>query len=176
MKKLMLVAVLAMFAFNANAQDFGVTVSYANISFDEDGSGIDENGSGATISVFAEFEISEQFSVQPELAYTFSSVDIPTDPTYNLFNINALAKYEVFDNFSILAGPQLGFASGDIPDALDDAFGDDFSSLNFQLALGLSYDITENILVQARYAFQLGEHVDDLGAVNAFTIGAGYRF
>lgn len=168
MKKLFLAA-FAVFAFaSVNAQDFGVFANYVSNSFDGN-----DNASGFNIGVLAEFSVSDQFSVQPEVAYTSSS---DNDVSYNLINVNAMARYNVSEEFSILAGPQLGFASGDIPDALDDAFGDDFSSLNLQLAAGLAYDITEEIFAQARYGFQLNEHVDGIGAVNTLTVGVGYRF
>ncbi len=168
MKKLFL-TVFTVFAFaSVNAQDFGVFANFASNSFD--GS---DSASGINFGVLADFGISESFSIQPELAYTTSSVD---DASYNLFNVNAMARYHVSEDFSILAGPQLGFASGDIPDALDAAFGSDFSSMNLQLAVGAAYNITENIFIQARYGFQLNEHVDGLGAVNTFNAGAGYRF
>ncbi|WP_439152162.1 porin family protein [Winogradskyella sp.] len=168
MKKLFLAA-FAVFAFaSVNAQDFGVFANFASNSFDGN-----DNASGFSFGVLADFEISESFSVQPEVAYTTSSVD---DASYDLINVNAMARYHVSEEFSILAGPQIGFASGDIPDALDDAFGDDFSSMNLQLALGAAYNITENIFVQARYGFQLNEHVDGIGAVNTLNAGVGYRF
>jgi opacity protein-like surface antigen len=168
MKKLFLAA-FAVFAFTSvNAQDFGVFANYASNSFDGG-----DSASGFNIGVLAGFEVSEKFSVQPEVAYTSSSVD---DASYNLINVNAMAKYSVSEEFSILAGPQIGFASGDIPDVLDDAFGDDFSSMNLQLAIGAAYDITENIFVQARYGFQLNEHVDGIGAVNTINAGLGYKF
>lgn len=168
MKKLFL-AVFAVFAFaSVNAQEFGVFANFASNSFD----GMD-SASGINFGVLADFEISESFSIQPELAYTTSSVD---DASYDLFNVNAMARYHVSEEFSILAGPQLGFASGDIPDALDAVFGSDFSSMNLQLAVGAAYNITENIFIQARYGFQLNEHVDGIGAVNTLNAGAGYRF
>lgn len=168
MKKLFFAA-FAVFAFaSVGAQDFGVFANYASNSF-EGG----DSASGFSFGVLADFEISEKFSVQPEVAYTTSSVD---DASYDLININAMARYHVSEEFSILAGPQIGFASGDIPDALDEAFGDDFSSMNLQLAIGAAYDITENIFVQARYGFQLNEHVDGIGAVNTINAGVGYRF
>lgn len=169
MKKLFL-AVFAVCAFTAaNAQEtgFGVTAGYSNVSADG------ESGSGFNVGAFADIGISEKFSVQPELGYTSSKIN---DLSYNLFNVNAMAKYHVSEEFSILAGPQLGFASGDIPDALDMAFGDDFSSLNLQLAIGLAYAITEEIFAQARYGFQLNEHVEGLGSVNTLNVGVGYRF
>ena len=168
MKKLFL-AVFAVFAFaSVNAQNFGVFANFASNSFDGE-----DSASGFNIGLFAGFEISETLSIQPEVAYTSSSVD---DASYNLININGLLKYNVSEKFSLLAGPQLGFASGDIPDALDAAFGDDFSSLNFQLAIGAAFDITEDLFIQARYGFQVNEHVDGIGSVNTLNAGLGYRF
>ncbi|MDT0557447.1 porin family protein [Ichthyenterobacterium sp. W332] len=168
MKKLFFAA-LAVFAFaSVDAQTgFGLTAGYSNVSIDG------ESGSGFNVGAFADIGISDSFSVQPELVYTNSSSE---DVTYNLFNVNAMAKYHVSEEFSILAGPQIGFASGDVPDALDMAFGDDFSSLNLQLALGVAYSFTENIFAQARYGFQLNEHVEGIGSVNTLNVGVGYRF
>lgn len=167
MKKLFLAA-FAVFAFaSVNAQDFGVGAGFANVSIDG------ESASGFYVKGLVSFEVADSFSVQPEVGYTSSSKD---DVSYNLINLNAMAKYNVSEEFSILAGPQVGFASGDLPDALDDAFGDDYSSLNFQLAAGVAYNITENIFAEARYGFQLNEHVEDLGSANVLNIGVGYKF
>ena len=168
MKKLLLLALFSVFAFTANAQNFGLTAGYSNVSIDGD------SGSGFNVGAFVDISISDAFSVQPEVGYTSSSKD---DVSYNLFNVNAMANYHVSEDFSILAGPQFGFASGDIPDVLDAAFGDDFSSLNMQLAVGIAYNFTDNIFAQARYGFQLNEHVDDVtGSVNILNVGLGYRF
>lgn len=172
MKKLLLLSTILILGTSSMlAQDinYGVFANYSNVSFDGD-----ENTSGFGGGIFAEFAISEEFSVQPELTYMTTELE---DQSYNLIGINAMAKYMVVENLHILAGPQLNFASGDIPDALDEAFPDDFSSLNFQLAVGVSYGFTENIFAQARYAFQLNEHVEDLsGSVNVLTVGLGYKF
>jgi len=171
MKKVLLSA-FAMFVMVAvGAQDFGLMAGYTNNTI-VDG----DSGSGFNVGAFAEFDVSEKFSVQPELVYTSSSIE---DNSYNLFNVNVMAKYNVVDKLDVLAGPQIGFASGDIPDTLDDAFGDDFSSLNLQLAVGLAYDITENIFAQARYGFMLNDHLDVDGGeaqVNSFSVGVGYKF
>ncbi len=171
MKKLLLLSAIlilgsgSMFAQN----NYGVFVNYSNLSFDGE-----DNTSGFSGGLFAEFGISEEFSVQPEVSYLASTLE---DQSYNLFGVNAMAKYTITEGLNILAGPQLNFASGDIPDALDENFPDDFSSLNFQLAIGVSYDFTDNIFAQARYAFQINEHVEDLtGSINILTVGAGYKF
>lgn len=168
MKKLFLITLLCVFAFNLNAQDFGLTAGYTNLSTDG------ESWSGFNVGAFVDFSVSEKFSVQPELVYTSSKDE---DVTYNLFNVNAMAKYHVSEEFSILAGPQFGFASGDIPDILDDAYGDDFTSLNLQFVVGIAYNFSENIFAQARYGFQLNEHVEDVvDAVNILSVGIGYSF
>ncbi len=174
MKKLLLLAVLAVFGLtNVNAQtQFGVTAGYSNVSLGD--SDLD-NGSGFNVGAFAVIEISEAFSVQPELGYMASTSSTAGDPTYNLFNVNAMARYNVSEDFAILAGPQFGFASGDIPDLLD-ALDPDFSSLNLALGAGVSYNFVDNFFAQARYAFQLNEHSDGLGAVNVLSVGVGYSF
>ena len=167
MKKLFLAA-FAVFAFaSVDAQNFGVAAGYANVSIDG------ESGSGFYARLFAGFDISDEFGVQPEVGYTSAKSN---DASYNLINVNALAVYSVSEEFSLMAGPQVGFASGDVADALDATFGDDFSSLNFQLAVGAAYNITEEIFADARYGFQLNEHVEGLGSVNTLTVGVGYRF
>ena len=38
-------------------------------------------------------------------------------------------------------------------DALDELLGDDFTKLNLQLALGLGYNFSDNLMAQARYGF-----------------------
>lgn len=172
MKKLFF-AIFAIFAMvSVNAQmNFGLTAGYTNNAI-VDG----ESGSGFNVGAFVDFSLSEKFSIQPELVYSSSTIE---DSSYNLFNVNAMFKYNIADKFSVLAGPQIGFASGDIPDVLDEAFGDDFSSLNLQLAVGVSYDFTDNIFAQARYGLMLNDHLDFADAeakVNSFSIGLGYRF
>ena len=172
MKKL-ITAALAVFTFVAvGAQtDFGITAGYSNMSVKDA-----DSGSGFNVGAFVDLGVSDTFSIQPELVYTSSDIE---DLSYNLFSVNAMAKYHASEEFSILAGPQFGFASGDIPDALDDLFGDDFSSLNLGLAFGIAYDFTEDLFAQARYSLMLNDHLDVDGGeakVNQFSIGLGYRF
>jgi opacity protein-like surface antigen len=174
MKKLFL-AVFAVFAFTTmNAQDtnFGATAGLSILSADVEGAD-SESETGFHIGVFAELGLSDTFSIQPELTYAMAG-----DVT--MIALNAIAKYHVSEEFNIQVGPQIGFAGGDDIDALEDFLGDDFTKLNLQLAVGVGYDINENIFAQARYGFQLNDHWTgdgDFGIkINTITVGVGYRF
>jgi len=175
MKKLLFILALGVCISVSAQTSFGVSAGYVNNAI-VDG----DSGSGFNIGALVELELSESFSIQPEFVYTNSTITGGgADATYNLFSVNALAKYAVSEDFSLLAGPQIGFASGELPDALDALLGDDFTSLNLQLAVGAAYNITESFFVQARYGFQLNDHsqVDNVEAqVNTLSIGVGYRF
>ena len=107
MKKLFLAA-FAVFAFTSvNAQDFGVFANYASNSFDGG-----DSTSGFNIGVLAGFEISEKFSVQPELLYSAQGAkEDGGDGELKLdyINIPVMAKFYVAEGFSLEAGPQVGF-------------------------------------------------------------------
>jgi len=170
MKKLFLAA-FAVFAFTSiNAQSFGALAGLSVVSVDFEGLGSDSE-TGFHIGGFAEFELSEQFMLQPEVTYTMAG-------DFSALGINAIAKYAVSDEFNIQAGPQFGFVGGDFGDYLDSF--DDTTKMNIQLAIGAGYDIDENFSVQARYGFQLNNHyTGDADAdlkINAFTVGATYNF
>ncbi|MBR9845154.1 MAG: porin family protein [Algicola sp.] len=176
MKKLMLFAAAAVFSLSSvNAQDVsfgalaGLSISSAKV--DSGGFSATESETGFHIGAFADIPLSDTFGVQPELTYTISG-DV------SLINVNAIAKYNVSEEFNIQLGPQIGFVGGDFGDFLDDA--DDTTKLNLQLAAGAGYNINENIFVQARYGFQLNNHYTgdaDLDInVNSLTVGVGYRF
>lgn len=174
MKKLFLAAFAVFALASVNAQDtkFGATAGLSILSPDVDGADADSE-TGFHIGAFAEFGLSDQFSIQPELTYAMAG-DI------SMIALNAIAKYHVSEEFNIQAGPQIGLAGGDDIDALEDLLGDDFTKLNLQLAVGVGYDITEDIFAQARYGFQLNDHWTgdgDFGIkINTITVGVGYRF
>jgi len=149
MKKLFLLAIMAVFGFTANAQEvtFGVLggLSIHTLKVDTDFGDDSDSETGFHIGGFADIGLSDQFSVQPELTYSVAG-DV------SMFSINAIAKYHVSEEFNIQLGPQIGFAGGDVGDFLDEL--DDSTKMNLQLAAGAGYDINENIFVQARYGLQ----------------------
>lgn len=173
MKKLILAA-FAVFAFaSVQAQTFGALGGLSLYSGSGDVSGSE---TGFHIGAFADFELSDQFGLQPEVTYAMAG-------DYSAIGVNAIAKYAVSDEFSIHAGPTFAFVGGDVGDGLDaisDAFDIDTTKLNISLAFGGSYDISEELFVQARYGFQLNNHISESDAgdfkYNVFTVGVGYRF
>ena len=117
MKKLLLTAVFAVLTIaSINAQEFGAKagVNFASLNGDEDFDGRTSFFVGGVV----EFEISESFSLQPELLYSsqgakssFSEEGFDIESTIKLdyLNIPIMAKYYVTEGFSIEAGPQIGF-------------------------------------------------------------------
>lgn len=173
MKKLFFAA-FAVFAFaSVQAQTFGVLGGLSMMSAKAEAGSFSatESETGFHLGGFAELELSDQFMLQPEVTYTIAG-DV------SILGINAIAKYNVSDDFNIQLGPQIGFVGGDFGDALDDI--DDTTKLNLQLALGAGYNINEELFVQARYGFQLNDHytgdADASYKVSGFAVSVGYKF
>lgn len=170
MKKLCLVAVIAIFSFTSvNAQDitFGVTAGLFNASAKVELQGISGNGSeaGFYIGGVADISLSEKLHLQPELVYANVNGG-------NGIALPIVAKYYVSDDFNIQFGPHLDFTLEDVPT--------DFTGFGISLTAGLGYDINENIFVEGRYAFQLNDYytgnLDITTTTNSLMIGVGYNF
>ena len=161
MKKLFLIAVLAIFSFqNNNAQDItlGVTGGLFLGSADLEIAGIDVgsisddldvlDGGGFYLGLLADIEVIGDFHVQPELLYANiggeSAVIVPV-----------MAKYYVAESFNLQAGPQFDFLL-DIPSIVKEAI----NTFGLSMAVGAGYDITEKISVQAKYSFGLNDRID----------------
>lgn len=154
----MLLAVITVFGMTtAMAQGFAAKAGFNSVSFDLGPVSVSE--SGFFVGVGYEFEVSEDFDVEPSVLYSsvsdLSSLYIPV-----------MAKYNVSEEFSVHAGPQVNYI-------LEDAF--DEAAFGLDLAIGAGYDISEEFFVEARYGFQVVRDLDDVD-VNTITIGVGYRF
>jgi hypothetical protein len=196
MKKIILTAA-AVFAFSfANAQDtkFGAKVALNIASL----TGDVENASsyvGFQIGGFAEFKISEKFSIQPELMYSAQGgkesiseegVEIEGISKLGYINIPIMAKYYVAKSFSLEAGPQIGFltsAKGELKaggESIEVDIKDSVESIDFGLNLGAGYDFTEKFSAGLRYNFGLSNLAKDSGddsvQNSVFSISIGYKF
>jgi len=169
MKKIIFSVAVLLSGMVLQAQDidFGVTAGYLNAEgkIKAEDFTISVSESGFYIGAVVDFTIDEKFHIQPELLY--ASID---DSDGILLPI--MARYYVSDKFNLQAGPQIVFSLEDTPE--------DFSSVEFDIAGGLGYDITDNFFLEARYTFQLNnsytgpEDVKVRG--NYLTIGVGYTF
>mgnify|MGYP006176410685 CR=1 FL=1 len=186
MKKIILVAVLALFSFvGTNAQTaFGAKagLNVANLSGDVDGN---KSLIGFNVGVFAEITLADSFYLQPELLYSTqgakfdeSTSGFSADLNLNYINIPIMFKYDVANRFYLEAGPQVGFlVAADLGD-LD--VKDSYESTDFGANFGLSYGFTEKIFAQARYNIGMTNIVKDNGndkvsnAVMSFSLG--YKF
>lgn len=163
---------LSLFAFtfllvvNAQAQDetsskpeakFGIKAGFSSIALNVnvEGTSVSENASGFYIGGFAEIFLSEKFNLQPELAYANYSED---GDSSDVLLIPIMLKYKANDEFSLLAGPHFDYLLNE-----DDREG--LKPFGFGLAIGASFDITENVIIDARYSFGLSDRVDDIERV-----------
>ncbi|WNM19005.1 porin family protein [Flavobacterium capsici] len=160
MKKIIL-TIAAVFAFGvASAQDlkYGAKAGLDLLSAKYDGAG-SVSATGFYVGGFVEFGIADKFALQPGVNYHAASKE---GVDFNYISIPVLAKYNVAEKFNLLAGPSL-FYSMD---------SEDNDKTRFNLDLGASYDITENLFVDPRYSLGLTGDVK----VSHFLIGLGYRF
>src|SRR5690606_26749485 len=200
MKKLFLFAALAVFGFtqlNAQAK-FGAKAgaNLANLVGD-----IEENKMlfGFHIGAVAEFAISEDFFIAPELLFSTQgtkseysesimgmSIDVKETLKLNYITIPVMAKYQVADGFTLEAGPQIGFlmsANADVyarfGGETESGSGDatEFvNSMDFGLNLGLGYRVEHGLFFQRRYHIGLpnvadNDHVKLDNSVTQFSVG-----
>ncbi len=171
MKKLLFFTI-AIFVFSlVNAQQFGIKAGFnstsAKITFD--GASVSGSSSGFYAGFLANFELSDQVELQPELLFVNISENGQNESSLLL---PIMFKYNVSDEFSILAGPQVRYI---LEESVEDItnFGVDFGA-------GVSYDIDENFFVDARYMFGLTNQytgsLDMTAKYSFFQVGIGYKF
>jgi opacity protein-like surface antigen len=206
MKKIILtVAVVFAIGFtHAQKTQFGakVALNVATLTGDV------ENPSsliGFQVGGFAEFKISDKFSIQPELMYSTQggkdsysetgsgySISFESDVKLSYLNIPLMAKYYATPKFSIEFGPQVGFllsaksdwsVSGtDGSESGSEDIKDSVESVDFGLNLGAGYDFTEKLSAGLRYNFGLSniaktEDGDNIEIKNGvFSLSVGYKF
>ncbi len=161
MKKLVLLAAVALFGFTVQAQEgFSAKagLSVVTLKVDAGDANVSDSETGFYIGAGYNFELSETIDLEPAVLY--SSVS-----DLNALYVPVMFKYKVSEEFNILAGPQVNYLLEDLPQG---EFGLD-------IAAGLSYDFSEEFYAEARYGFQISRDIDGLD-INTLQIGIGYRF
>jgi hypothetical protein len=149
---------------------------------------------GPYVGVFAEYELNDEFILQPELAYSslgstfdFDGESSSTNLDYIVFPV--VLKYRI-SNLSIGVGPQLGFllSANYKNEGITEESTDDFKSTDFSALLNTDYEVNENIVIGLRYQIGLSNIIpavsssDDFfgssgtGKNNSFQFSVGYKF
>ncbi|HFS68113.1 MAG TPA: PorT family protein [Flavobacteriia bacterium] len=187
MRKLFFTAVVAVVMMTSmNAQTFGVKAgaNFANFT----GSAIGDTSMkiGAYLGGFVDFEVSDEFSVQPELVFSMQGAQDSNDSAFkmnlNYLNLPVMAKYEVAEGFSLVAGPQIGFLlSAKISDGDNSTdIKDNLKGIDFGLGFGAEYELESGLQFSARYNLGLSS-LDDTGSNQdvkngVIQVGLGYSF
>ena len=149
--------------------------------------------------VFFEYVVANRFAIAPEVVFAaqggkYKNEMFGIKHTFtehvNYINVPVMLKYYVTPSLSIDFGPQVGFnIYSKFTDELDDGTHkgktvtdqkDATKSVDFGVALGLTYDIAKDVFVQGRYTmgmtsvFKTGEYNEAKNG-NA-QIAIGYRF
>lgn len=167
MKKLLLSTVFTAFFLITNAQNFGIRAGadFASVKAKFDGFTVSDTETGFYIGAFTKFKASESFKIRPEINF-ISIKDL------NQIQVPVFAEIGLSEKFNLLAGPSFGFL-------LDTQEGE--KSFNFGAEFGLSYDISNKFLIEARYNLGLSNLVDDNEfdaslKLHGLFVGVGYMF
>ncbi len=186
MKKVFVLIAVAIVSMSAMAQvQFGAKVGFDLTHFwgEDAPHGIQPN---YQVGLMLEYKFSPKFAIAPEVVFAAqggkATGDVYDDDfdglikakgTFhtNYINVPLMLKFYATPNFSIDFGPQAGFnvyskmtASGKLAnveakESID--LKDNTKTVDFGVALGGTYNLTENAFVQARYT---------LGLTNVFDI------
>ena len=153
MKKLVLMVMLfTMSNVIAQVPTFGIKAGFNSLSVKASAGDISasESISGFYIGTFADLVLSNTFNLQPEFQYVYVFED---GENSSLINVPIMLKYKPTPQFNILVGPQF--------DYLLDEEADGIKRLGLGLGTGLSYNITTEIIIDARYIFGLTNRLKD---------------
>lgn len=158
-----------------NSLKFGLKAGYSSISarVSANDFSVSNNGNGFYIGAFGEFFIQNQFYFQPELLYANFSDD---GESSDVLILTLLFKYKPAKKIGLLFGPQFDFL-------LNEEDTRDLKILGIGVAVGAAYEITDNIILDAKYSFGINDRLQDSNDFNNlkakisyFQIGLAYRF
>ena len=186
MKKLFTIT-MALVAFTISAQNvtFGAKAGLNFASMVGDAAEGLDGRTSFHIGATAEFEISESFSIQPELLYSgqgytydFDGADVTGKVDY--INLPVMAKFYVADGFSVEAGPQIGFLASAKEDVDGESFDiEDLKSTDFAFNIGAGYKVDSGLNFGLRYSMGLTDVPDsdtDGFKHSVLQLSVGYNF
>jgi opacity protein-like surface antigen len=172
MKKIILTLAVVLTAAFANAQDMKFGAKGGLNSFTVTNSTGAKSKISFQLGGFAEFKVSEKFAVQPELMYTSQGAkDAFGTLALSYINIPVIAKYYVTEDFSIQAGPQIGFLMSAKYDGTD--VKDSLKSMDYGLNIGAGYNLNEDMMLDLRYYLGMAQLQKDLATGESASHNAG---
>ena len=162
---------------------------------------------GFLVGADVEYQFTDMFSVAAGLNYTcqggkWKNYSIPRYELKDIqmvlgyLNLPVVANVYLFDGFALKAGVQLSLltnadseyklithnANGTIDsDKYDESIRSDCNKLDFSIPVGLSYEFSEQLIIDARYHLGLirlnkEKDPDENPCNRAFVVTVGYRF
>lgn len=145
---------------------------------------------------FVQFELSDKFTVQPEILYsavgtkievstpTLRTAEASSNLTYGMdyLSIPVMAQYKVTDAIHLELGPQLGIllSAKAKYDGDSDDIKDEMETVDFGMNIGVGYQLENGLLFNARYGYGLSNFVKESGDEwyknNVFQFSVGYKF
>lgn len=180
MKKLLSILCALMLVSNLSAQQFGFKagLDLTDLSLSSQDTSLPsfDMGTAYSAGIFGVFELSDVLQLKPELLYAHRS----SSSSFNVFGITAKTTFKmdyievpinlgylISDEFSINAGPYVGLLlkSTMIVEVLgqtqEEDMKEELNSLDYGLNLGASYNLNENIVINAGYTLGLANLVKD---------------
>lgn len=125
---------------------------------------------GFYVGFFGEFNAGEKVKIQP--AVNYANID-----DASALQIPVMVKYYVDPKFNLNFGPQILFDLSGTPEEMKSYY----NNVNFAIAIGAGYDISSKIFAEARYSFQVNNHLKNAPSgysvrANYLNVGIGYKF
>ncbi|WP_375239230.1 porin family protein [Aurantibacter sp.] len=174
MKKSLLIIALLFGVSITFAQDnvYGVRAGFnvTNLDFRPDlpPSGVENaHRNGFAIGFLAEYGISEKFSIAPEIQF---SAEGAKDKEFRLdyLQMPILLNYKITRKIALGVGPQFSLKAHD--------YEDGFKNVVYSGIAGLTYMITDEIFVDARFSYGLTDVFDDSVGLEAINKNLQFGF
>ncbi|GAA0872215.1 hypothetical protein GCM10009117_13620 [Gangjinia marincola] len=137
-----------MCSYHSNAQQFGLTGGYLNLTSQNETPTLDtsDSDSGFYVGTFIDLDLTDKIHLQPSLLY--GNVN-----DLNLIYLPVMLKYYLGGTgLNIQAGPQATLLLEDI---------DDLNNFGVDLSVGAAYDIFSSVFIELRYSFELTDRASD---------------
>jgi len=190
MKKIFLLAALAVFAFTTGyAQDIsvGAKVGLNLASVNGDGTDDVDGRTAFHVGGVVNIEFSELFAVQPEIVYSaqgftqnvsFDDVNIESTVKLDYINVPVLADITIIEGLSLQGGPQFGInVTSEVEVDGETSELDGVESLDIAAAIGAQLELPMGLFFQVRYVTGLTEIAEGGDFKNSnLSLSAGWFF